>query len=170
MEIKTDPFTAVYDELWGILLDSAEFASSVKENNRIVYTGALEKRNPEKAEVSTHDFPECRMLAAGFTPHLQRTSNSSSVVSRFSIEMRTGSKALDHLHFPMIWAVYRAMASWATRLSALTWNNGQRFVILSRPVGDTVEDIERGEVSRGIEGWFAIWTIEVTMFFATEGL
>jgi len=170
MEIKTDPFTAVYDELWGILLDSAEFASSVKENNRIVYSGALEKRDPEKSEIITADFPECRLIASGFTPHLQRTSNSSSCACRYSIEMRTGSKALDYLHFPMVWAVYRALKSWATRMTALTWNNGQRFVILARPIGDTVEDIERGEVSRGVEGWFAIWTVEITMFFATDGL
>lgn len=169
-EITEDPFTVAYNAIWDTLVASPDFTADVKVGNRIVYTSVTENRDPDKMETITDDFPETRFIASGFTPHIQRTSNSSSVVCRYSVEIRSGTKALDVAHFPLVWAVYRALSQWEKILTELTWNCGERFIILARPVGDVVEDIERGEVSRGVEGWFAIWTVEVTMFFSTSAL
>lgn len=171
-DITTDPFSAVYEELWSLLEDSEEFGRRVAEGNRIKYIKDGDNtRDPEKDQMSTADFPEVRLVPAGIFPHLQRTSNSSSIVARYAIEIRSGDKRLNEAHFPVIWAVYRAMAPWAARLRELTWNDGDVFINLARPVGDVIEDMERGgDVSRGIEGWFAIWTVEVSMWFQTSAL
>ncbi|GAF97958.1 unnamed protein product, partial [marine sediment metagenome] len=72
-------------------------------------------------------------------------------------------------HYPVVWAVYRAMKPLATRLLNLTWNS-KTFIILNRPIGDIAEGIERGEVTRGVEGWFSIWVIEIDMWFTTSDL
>jgi len=165
--IVTDPFTAVYNELWAILLDSENF--NVKRGNLINYIG---KRDPEKDEVATEDLPEVRLSPNGIIPHIQNTSSSSRLTVRYSIEVRSGDKRLDESHYPLIWAVYKAMRPWATRLRALTCaeNDNGTFVITGRPVDTIQEGMERGEVSRGIAGWFAIWSIEVDMWFKSSAL
>ncbi len=152
-----------------MLEDSSDFTRRVKGGNRIKYVGNA-KRDPEKKEVANNDMPETRLVPLGFEPHLQRTSNSSWATMRYAIEVRSGEKNLNVAHFPLLWSVYRAMAPWRTRLRALLLNSNP-FVVQARFVGDTVEDMERGgEVSRGVEGWFAIWTVEVQMQFPTADL
>lgn len=169
-DITTDPFTAVAQELWGLLNDSSDFTKLVKPGDQIHYIGGY--RDPEKQEVQTADLPEARIIPGGILPHLQNTSSSSRVTAKYMLEVRTGTKVLDKAHYPLIWAVYKAMRPWAARLMALTIeeNDSGSFVVLTRPFGETVEGIERGEVAKGIAGWFAIWTIEVDMWFKTSNL
>ena len=167
--IDVDPITKVYNELWLILEDSPDFTHRVKGGNKINYVG---KQDPEKQEIATADFPEVAIIAAVITPHLQNTSNSSRLTARFSIEIRTGTKDVSEVHYPIIWAIYKAMRPWAKRLTALTIseNDSSSFVVLARPQGDITEGIERGETSRSIEGWFEIWVIEIDMWFRTSAL
>ena len=167
--ITGDPFTAVYDTLWSILEDSTDFTGRVDKGNRIKYRGYRKPIDPEKPEVSTDDMPEVRIVTGGMIPHLQNTSSSSRMTVKYSIEVRSGSKDLRVAHYPIVWSIYRAMASWATRLTALTWN-GKTYVILGKPIGEVTEGIERGEVSKGIEGWYALWTISVDCWFDTSDL
>jgi len=169
-DITTDPFTAVEGQIQGLLTDSSDFTKDVKAGNRIRYVGGF--RDPEKEEVASADFPEVRIIAGGMAPHIENTSNSSRMITKYMIEVRTGTKVLDKTHYPLIWAVFKAMTKWKLRMDTLTIaeNASGTFVILVRPIGETTEGIERGEISKGIEGWFAIWTIEVDMFFATSNL
>lgn len=171
-DITTDPYTACYKELMLILTDSSDFTTRVKPGNRIMYTGSARQQDPEKEEISSDDFIEVRLVPAGIRPHLQWTSNSSRSTAMYAIEIRTGSMNIEQKHYPVIWAVYKAMRPWATRLASLTIaeNSSGRFVMLTRPIGEITEGIERGEVSGGIEGWFSIWKIEVDMQFTSSAL
>jgi hypothetical protein len=168
-DIATDPLTAVHEELWLLLEDSPDFTHRMKDGNKITYVG---NRDPEKQEISTEDLPEVRIVPGGLLPHLQWTSNSSRLTARYSIEVRSGSKDLSEAHYPLVWAVYKAMRPWADRLRELTIaeNDHGPFVMLGRPSGDVTEGIERGEVTRGVEGWFSIWVVEVDMQFASSAL
>ncbi len=137
-----------------------------------MYTGSARMGDPEKEEISTDDFIEVRVVPGGIRPHLQWTSNSSRLTVTYALEVRTGSKNLEQKHYPIIWAIYKAMRPWADRLRALTIseNSSGPFVMLTRPIGDVTEGMERGEVSGGIDGWFSIWKIEVDMQFASAAL
>ncbi len=170
-DITVNPFQAVHNECWLILTDSSDFSAQTKPGNYINYVGARKPTDPEKPEVSTEDMSEVRIIPGGIVPHLQNTSSSSRITMKLSIEARSGSKDV-RTHYDLIWAIYKAMRPWATRLTALTIaeNGSGRFVVLGRPIGDIVEDIERGEVSKGIEGWFAIWTWELDLWFKSSAL
>ena len=160
--IDTDPFTLVYDALWSMLDSHTDFQELVKKGNMIRFSG--KNRDPVKAEISVSDVPEVRLVPMGGTPHLQRTSNSSSVLEKFEIQLSSGDQRVDYALFPVKWAIYRAMSDWATILEALTWK-GRTFVKLARPMS-TADGVTESDLRRGIDGWASIWSIEVHMWFA----
>lgn len=161
-----DPFTLVYKALWEMLEDHDEFKSFVREGNRVKFTG--KPREYLKTQVQDADLPEVRLVPAGAQPHLQRTSNGSSVVERFEIQIATGSEGVDLSLYPVKWAVFKAMSNWSTRLSVLTWNEN-KFVKLARPTA--INDGSSGfDEARGIKGWTSVWACEVELWFRTADL
>lgn len=157
-----DPITQVHNAIWELLLAHPPFADAVKEGNRILFTGT--SRGPIKDEVSTADLPEVRLVPAGAATQLQRTSNGSSLVKRFAIQVRTGEQRVDAGLYPLEWEIYRALADWTTVLLALKWSD-YCFVKLCRPIG-FAESLE----SNGITGWVSVWSCEVEMWFSTASL
>lgn len=161
-----DPLTLVYNALWDLLEAWPNFADLVKLGNRVKFT-ASDAHEPAKLQLSNADLPEVRVIAEGMTPHIQRTSSSSTVIYRYGVHIFTGSKSL-HTLYAVEWEVYRAMARWSEILTALTWN-GKAFVVLARPT--TVTDgYADNTLQRGIEGWASLWSCEVTMSFSTVDL
>lgn len=115
-----DPFTLVYDALWELLETHAEFHDAVRLNNRIKFS-SYGPMDPFKHEVATADLPEVRLTCVGGTPHLQRTSGSSSCVRRFEVQILVNDLRYTEELFPLEWEVCRAMSKWESVLEDLTW-------------------------------------------------
>ena len=158
-----DPISLVYDALWEMLESREALRSMIRLASRIRYTGR--DRSPEKSVVNTADLPELRLYPAGTIPHVQRTSNSSSLLKAFEVQVSTGDIRVDAALFPIEFEVLRAFTDWGTVLQALRWKS-QPFVTHVAPTlvteGSMIEDQERK-----VHGWACIWRCEVLMFFST---
>lgn len=161
---EVNPVKKVYDALWQMLHDHEGFKGLVKVGNEVSFMG----KHAWKDQVQVADMPEVQIVPTVTTPHLQRTSNGSSMLERFEVRVATGSQRLDEVLFVIRWEVYRALSDWATRLQALTWK-GNKYVKLVRPVQITEGMIDKS-VERGVTGWFAVWAGEIEMWFRTIDL
>lgn len=167
VDTETDPYTQVVRGLWDLLEASPHFAALVKVGNRIKFTETA-KRDPMKAELGTQDVPEVRIVCVASEPHLHRTSNSSTDKVQFQIQVASGDKRMHVAHFPVKWAVYRALKNWIPYMMSLRWN-GEQFVKLVAPVS-VQEGTEKPELNRGIIGWSAVWACDAELWFRTLDL
>lgn len=163
----SDPASLVYDSIWATLEAKSAFTDLVKVGNRMKFNDSA-PRDPMKREVLTEDKPEVRVVGLKSDMHLQSSSNSSFWDITYSIQIATGERRITRVLFPVMWAIYRAMADWPTTLAALTWN-GKTFVHYAKPE-DSSEGIDALLLNRGIVGWSSIWTYEVRLHFTTEDL
>ena len=166
--MATDPFTLVHNALWALLEAHQGFVNLVPANNRIKFTGDL--RAPIKDQISTADLPEVRIVPTGGEAHLKRTSNSSSVLKRWEIQVSTGDQRVDYTKgvFAVEWEILIALQDWITALKAITWTS-KPFVVTAKPA--TVrEGVTEADLNRGIKGWSALWACEVEMFFQTSDM
>lgn len=166
MTLDTDPITLVWNALLDMLESHAGFMSLVKVGNLIRFTG--KNRDPVKSQIGPADVPEVRLIPRGGIPHVQRTSNSSSMLETFEVQITSGDQRVDVALFPVKWQVLKALAGWAAVLGALTWK-GKTFVRLTRPTG-VADGVAEEDLRRGIVGWASIWTVEVHMWFTTTDL
>ena len=160
-----NPLRLVYAALWTMLEAHAPLTALVKYRNRIKYTGTA--LAPEKDTLSNADTPELVVVAAGFRPHLQQTSSSSSITIRWEIHVTSGDQRFETL-LNVEWEVYRAMRDWEATLSTLTFA-GKRFVTLSRPLTARTRLDDR-KLNRGIKGWTTVWACETRLDFTTSDL
>lgn len=161
-----DPISKVYNALWSLLESHAPLASMVPAGNRVKYSG--DNRDPEKAQISSNDTPELRLTSVGSTPHLQRTSSSTSIAKRFRVEVSTGDQRFDAGLYAIEWEVNRAMLGWESVLTALTWQS-QQYVKSSKIISTTDGKTER-DLERGIRGWASVWECEIEMWFRTSDM
>jgi len=160
---ETNPFILLYDALWELLESYAGFTDLVRLGNRIKFSG--DNRAPVKQEMQSADLPEVRLVCTGGTPHVQRTSGSSSCTKTFSVQIATGDQRYNESLFPVEWAIYKAMARWQSILGALIWE-GESFVKQCQPVSSRI-GLAEFDVARGIKGWTSVWEIEIDMWFST---
>ena len=160
-----DPLTQVYIGLFDTIFSRDFVQEKVRPSNRIQLTGKL--REPFRREVSTADLPELRIVPIGSIPHMLRTSGSSSIVEKYSIQISTGSKLVDIL-YPLKFEIYRALCDWQTIIKILTWKDQEFVKRIS--VSSINEGVTEMDLNRGIDGWASLWTVEVEMFFATSDL
>lgn len=164
--MKTDPFTIAYEGLWALLETWEPFTELVKSGNRIKYVGS--SRNPEKPEVSDGDMPEVRIIPVSTLTHVKRTSNLTSCLQKFEIGISTGDQRLHVRHFPVKWAILRALTNWQASLTILTWN-GKTFIKIARPT-EVSEGVSEFDANRNIRGWSSVWSCELEMFFTTTDM
>ena len=165
--MATDPFTQVYEAIWKLLADGDEFATSVKDGNRISYAGRS-NRNPEKKNVLAADFPEVRLSPMGGEYGTARDTGGRTWVERYQIMLCTGDRRVDVYLYPVRWAIIRALVDWETTLKALTWEDSA-FVIKAELQAINVGTSEI-DMKRGIEGWASFATLEITMWFSHSNL
>lgn len=159
-----DPYTLVTRRLWQVFDAIPEFSSAVKRGNRI---SSLGDRDPIKDEVMDGDLPEARIVPVGNSPIAKATTTSVFDVKTFELQISSGSQALDERHYPLQWAVFRAMAKERRsldQLKELTWR-GQPFVIRCQPAAWR-EGVSEIDLNRGIKGWAGIYAVEVEMSFS----
>ena len=165
-EITLDPFTEVYNLAWSLLEASDTFCAMVREGNRIKFSGAHAQQIKE--QVSTADLPEVRIVSMGASSHLWRTSNSSTITRRLSVQLASGDQRYAEALYPLEWAIYRALADWPNQVRELTWN-GKPFVVNVRCT-DAQHGQSDADLIRGIKGWVSIWSVDLDLVFATEEL
>ena len=166
-----NPIIQVYEALWQLLEADSDFTELVKAGNRVKYStvdGVEPRVKPVKEIMQDADLPEVRIVSVSAEPHLQRTSNGSSMQRTFSLQIATGDLRYSEKLWPVEWAALRALSRWAETLLALTWN-GKTFVKLVRP-GAISEGRAESDLNRGISGWSTIWAITVDMWFTTSDL
>jgi len=163
----TNPIEQVFDGLWEILEDSAEFDALVPVGpRRVKYIGG--SRDPMIHGSTPSDFPQVCIEPVGGFSQAEWTSNSGKMKKTFQVKIATGDKRLDYKIFQVEWAIYRAMSNWRAVMSSLTWK-GKAFVD-HVGVYDHEETLKEREMSRGDTGWSTVWTGEVWMHFTTSDL
>lgn len=153
------PFSLVYDTLWKMMIADERF--TVKSGNRLDFN--TNDRSAPKSQMSTADYPEVMLVAEGCSGNLCNTSSTSMITRRFSWVVSTGDFRYNQL-FPVEWAIFAGMLAWRYELGSLLWN-GNPFVTRANLVEANTDQIDK-QRRRGIEGWIAVWTIEVEMHFA----
>lgn len=161
--MEKDPITKLHEALWTLLEAHTPFTALVAESNRIKYTSST---GPYKQNLVVADMPEVRIVPVSTTPHLQRTSNGSSLVKRFEVQVKVGSIYVANL-YELEWEIYRALATWATTLQALKWND-KVFVKLCRPT--SISEDRDTSPKGGSIGWSCVWACEAEMWFDTADL
>lgn len=162
---EANPLVQVYGALVDLLRSRERLRGMVRVGNVLRLTG--DDRSPFKEETLSADYPELRVITTDATPHLQRTSNSTTIVKRYEVQISTGDQRVELL-LAIEWEIHRALSSWSTKLSGLTWMD-KKFVKLARPtqVQDGVSNVD---LNRGVTGWSSIWTYEVEMWFTTTDM
>ena len=161
----TDPFTMTHEALLDVLFKHDLLAAEIRSGNRVSF---LNKRHAFKEEVQAGDLPELRLVPTGGTPHIFRTSNSSSCVRRWEIQVSTGDQRVNVKLLPIEWYVFEAMHGWEAVLAELTWC-GKKFVKRCMPL--TIQSgISNADLSRNVIGWATVWGCEIEMFFSSSDL
>jgi len=162
----TNPIRLVYEAIWSMLEAQTEFNALVRTTNRVKYSGTL-IQGTEKETLSPTDYPYVRVVATAMRPHLERTSNGSSLEILWKIEISTGQRQFQDL-FDVEWAIYQAMSFWRTHFVGLAMEAGG-YTVSCRPaaVRTTLGD---PAVDRGSRGWSSIWAGISEIWFATASL
>lgn len=169
IDARRNPLVAVHTALWNMVDQHAPLREMVRLGNRVTFLG--KSRDPVKESVSVTDLPEMRLVPTALTPWHFRTSSTSSLAVRWQWLLLTGDKRLDLEGglFDVVWELYRACKGWQVVLNELLWE-GQRFVHLMKSTEATITIPTDQLQARGLEGWIALWTAEVTMMFNTDTL
>lgn len=153
--------------LWEMLLDHPRFSRDVKVGNRIRFDSDRD-RDPVKEQVQSGDLPEVAIVMQTSSANLHDTSHTSKCVRRYSILVSTGDKRYTESLGLVEWYVFVAMLGWQTRLSALKWHDKPFCKKLSVVSGQS--GLSDPQQNRNINGWSAVWQIEVEMHFSTADL
>lgn len=154
-----DPLTLVGNEAWTQLEASSGFTDIVLLKNRIKF----DTRAPTKAEISSADVPEVRIIPTSDSIAAPISSNSLQIDELFEIQVATGSQSLLAVLWPLKWEIYRVLVTWQTSLSPpkeLTWDTTPGFekhALLTRlQLQSSADGILNRALNRGITGWASL--------------
>lgn len=167
IRVAEDPISLVYNALWSFLESDSEFGELVAPGCRIKFSG--EDRSPIKEEATTADYPEVRIVSLSSNPHVNRTSNGSSLIKTFVVQVLSGDQRLTEVQYPMEWLIYRIMSKCVFNLSSLKWND-KPFVKNIKPANVQDSFGRAINVESAIRGWVSVWSVEVEMWFNTGDL
>ena len=191
MSATKDPFTLCYEKLWFMLESNTDFTNLVAPSNRIKYVDTVEgdgtlveaaSRNLDKSIHKPTGFPQVAIEADEGALHLFRTSNGTSVTTKYRVLILTADKRLCYQLpngqyaglFPLVWAILRSLSTWETHLKTLNWGAEIGFVktcdltLHKEQIGKNFEE-QQGIASRPA-GWTMAWEGEVEMWFSSTAL
>jgi hypothetical protein len=180
MSTTTDPFTQVYEALWGLLEAHPGFVGLVKVGNRIKYSGDSE-RQVDKPQALSADLPQVRLVPAGGAVEVGPSSTSGCrIVEQLDVEVWSGDRRLQVALYPVKWEVLKALAGARDNL-------GLAFVTKLR-MGDAREALRAGpdwgdprtalkadpawlghrgrHGGGGVTGWVLVLRVSVEMWFS----
>ena len=156
---QVDPFTQAFRKLWALLESEPLFQKLVPRGNRIKYDG--DDRSPDKDRMSSADWPQVRIIAAGGETDLVASSTHSTIRQIFQIQMASGDQRFTVIFLPLKWACLKALSK--TKNSPA--NFGLAFVhdVTVASVNDFENDIE----GRAQGMWAGMIDVDVEMAFNT---
>jgi hypothetical protein len=161
-----NPFELVYSALWDLLLQHPHF-QTVKAGNKIRFDMKHDSA-PLKPKLIAADLPELMLLIDATTANLRNTSNSSMCIRTFSWQVSSGDFRYTELMGKLEWALYCAMNDWPNRLGALQWK--EKSFVKRANIVSAITGISNPEMNRNIQGWAALWRVEVEMHFDFQDL
>ena len=160
---ETDPFTKVFNALWALADASVPLNNLILPGNKIKFNLA-QNRDPQKDSVLTADLVELMLSTTGIAEtNLSHSSCDVSVKRQYAWMITSGDFRVNHLLYPVEWALVCAMADYESVLAPITYD-GLQYVKLCR-INTAVEGISNALQNRGIRGWSAIWACTVEMYF-----
>lgn len=177
MATGSNPYIATYEATWDMLEGNEDFASLVKVGNRIKF----DKDSPIKADVSTADKPEVRLVPTDLNPErnarsiIQACSSAALTVLQLELQIGTGEQRLfragtaagRQTMFDVLWEAQRAAMDWPSYFTSMTWGTPtvdfkvNHIIVSAASMGVLLED----QLERSIRGWSALMSIDVSMTF-----
>jgi len=167
---EKDPFSQCYDLLKSLIFNNNDIARLIRPANAMMFTrepGRTRQVLPLKAEISEGDLPEWRLLPTGGTPKVGRSSDHSSWLQKYSMQIATGDLDVEAEKglFPLSFALWCAWASWAPMFASLTFHDTP-FVHLAQAI-EATQGIAIENENRGIRGWATVWQVQVDIWLPT---
>ncbi len=104
-DFTTDPLTQIHNKLWETLEDNADFTTTVKDKNRIKYSGTDE--NPSKTERMIADTPQVTIVPQGGPINFHMSSSSMMFTRIFTIVIQSGSLRVNLQVYPLEWLIFK---------------------------------------------------------------
>lgn len=163
-----EPFTAVYTTLWKMAEETPQIANHVKLGNMVRHDDP-ELRSRPKPKASSADLPELALGLAGIDlADWDVSSTESQIVRRYTWRIHSGDWRVQQIHY-LQWTLWSALRGWREQLTALTWGASETHYVR----GVRMLAAEEGEsvpTNRGIDGWLALWDVQIHMRFKSSEL
>lgn len=152
-----NPFTQVYDALERVL--KARDFKLVSWNS---------SRDPEPDVRSESDLPEFQLRPTAMAVSVGNRSCGTQVERTYTVYIVTGDDRLGYQLFPAEWKLLAALRDMKYgALDSLSYNN--RAFVENVEIVSCTADLDLA-AERGIEGWAALWDINVQMSFSDEDI
>jgi hypothetical protein len=167
-----NPFRDVYDAIWTLLEAEQDFIDVFPtELQRVKYNAAYpwDSATGQTADSPTPPakYAKCRVAWKGILDRPEDSSNGSTCVGTFTIDIATSSE-LQGIIMDATWAVMKAMSNWRSIQAAVTWNGSYVAIGVSSRAVKIDESEARSALAKG--HWLSLWQMEVTFGFQTSAL
>jgi hypothetical protein len=173
MSNPDNPLWQVYNAMWTLLEADTDFTTAVPEDNRVKYTDTTD-RAIELDGGLTSDFPRVRIRPLEGRPWAYRTSNSSMIVMRWSVEIESADRRLateDVSKFFDVWfAIYRATTRWKDTIWDFTWDTDKPASVRRFRAMQTRDEVGENKYTNTPVGWVSVWHGETDVWFDTSDL
>jgi hypothetical protein len=119
----------------------------------------------DNVQLAPNDYPRCRITQRGLGGQTEDTSNGSTVLVAYDIEVCTGQMQQGPL-MDADWAILQGLLWWREYLLAMEWNG--TYPIRDANSRKCEEKDDNKERNRGTYQWVSLWTLELTFVFSTS--
>lgn len=155
----TDPITIFFDGFNDVLNANPTIGSLIRSNNIIRFGNPIGLKNA----IQHGDLPEIVITPTGYRQEDLGTSGTCRLSEAFDVWIETGKKDVSQITC-LTWELFKCFETFnASKAGELTYN-GHRFIELLR-FGSGSQAQTSINQNRGIDGWSAVWTFTVDMFF-----
>jgi len=157
--VTREPLTLVYDRLVKVLKD--------RKFKLISWNSS---RDPEPDVREEADFPEWQLRPTATQVNLGNASCGTEIIQTYTLLVSTGDDRVGYMFFPTQWRMIQAIHALkydALVLESLTYRD--HAFIQNVEIVSIQADLDLA-IARGIEGWDALWDINVHMNFPDEDL
>lgn len=162
----SDPFTLVYDNLLDIVKQSKGLEIIVASlRDKIISLNTKQGNNAIQSEPTAATLPEIILASNTVSGNFNFASNAVQITRLYQFLISTDAGALGETIYPLEWGISCAMvdAQYDVRLRELAWHN-YKFV-KALQLGAVTSGESNADANRGIQGWAAIWQLNVNMLF-----
>jgi hypothetical protein len=154
MAEEKDPFTKLHMAIEKSLLDA---------KMKIVSWNS--SRDPQPDQPTDDELPEFQARPAGFSGILGGNSAETDITASYQLLLNTGDQRLGYALFPQLWKLLGVLhgLKYGT-LDTLEFNNRQ--FVRDVTIDAATMGLSNPEVNRGIEGWTALWNVNIICTFA----